>query len=243
MNNQIYETPNQEVVGQKSSSGTLSFAKIFFYMFLGLALTTGVAFGVGALLLYKCPDFTVFRNVYLGLMIGSGVTLIIMTFVINLVFLRGKHSILIPALIYCILMGVLLSTFVILLEGNWWLLGEAFGITAGVFLILTLIAVVSKGNMSPLLMLGFGLIMGSGILILVNLLTRSSTLYWVISFAIFAAMMFITIFDIWNIKKITERGEMTTNLELYCAFTLYVDFIYILIRVIYFLLFIYGRSK
>lgn len=92
-------------------------------------------------------------------------------------------------------------------------------------------------------MLGFGLLMGSGILILVNLLMHSSTLYWVISFAIFAAMMFITIFDIWNIKKITERGEMSTNLELYCAFTLYVDFIYILIRIIYFLILIYGKSK
>ena len=46
-----------------------------------------------------------------------------------------------------------------------------------------------------------------------------------------------------DIKKITERGEMSTNLELYCAFTLYVDFIYILIRVIYFLLLIYGKSK
>ena len=242
--NEIYGTPNQEVVGSKKErSGALSFAKVFFYMFIGLAITTGVAFGLGALLLYKCPDFTVFRNVYLGLMIGSGITLIIMTFVINFVFLRGKHSILIPALIYCILMGVLLSTFVILLEGNWWLLGEAFGITAGVFLILTLIAVVSKGNMSPLLMLGFGLLMGSGILVLVNLLTRSTTLYWIISFAIFAAMMFITIFDIWNIKKIAERGEMSSNLELYCAFNLYVDFIYILIRVIYFLILIYGRSK
>ena len=241
--NQIYETPNQEVVGVKKSSGALSFAKVFFYMFLGLAITTGVAFGVGSLLLYKCPDFTVFRNVYLGLMIGSGITLIIMTFVINFVFLSGKHSILIPALIYCILMGVLLSTFVILLEGNWWLLGEAFGITSGVFLLLTLIAVISKGNMSPLLMLGIGLLMGSGILVLVNLLTRSTTLYWIISFAIFAAMMFITIFDIWNIKKITERGEMTSNLELYCAFNLYVDFIYILIRVIYFLILIYSRSK
>ncbi len=241
MNNQIYESPNSEVVGQKSRSGNLSFAKIFFYMFLGLALTTGVAFGVGALLAYKCPDLETFRNVYLGLMIGSAVTLVIMTFVINLVFLRGRHSILIPAIIYCVLMGVLLSSFPIFID--WKILGMAFGITSGIFLLLTLIAVISKGNMSPLLMLSFGLFMGSGILILVNLLMRSSTLYWVISFAIFAAMMFITIFDIWNIKKITERGEMSTNLELYCAFTLYVDFIYILIRVIYFLILIYGKSK
>lgn len=241
MNNQIYESPNPEVVGQKSRSGNLSFAKIFFYMFLGLALTTGVAFGVGALLAYKCPDLETFRNVYLGLMIGSAVTLIIMTFVINLVFLRGRHSILVPAIIYCVLMGVLLSSFPIFID--WKILGMAFGITSGIFLLLTLIAVISKGNMSPLLMLAFGLFMGSGILILVNLLMRSSTLYWIISFAIFAAMMFITIFDIWNIKKITERGEMSTNLELYCAFTLYVDFIYILIRIIYFLILIYGKSK
>ncbi len=241
MNNQIYETPEQEVVGQKARSGNLSFAKIFFYMFLGLALTTGVAFGVGAILAYKCPDLETFRNVYLGLMIGSAVALIIMTFVINLVFLRGRHSILVPAIIYCVLMGVLLSSFPIFID--WKILGMAFGITSGIFLLLTLIAVISKGNMSPLLMLAFGLFMGSGILILVNLLMRSSTLYWVISFAIFAAMMFITIFDIWNIKKITERGEMSTNLELYCAFTLYVDFIYILIRIIYFLILIYGKSK
>ncbi len=239
--NQFYETPNQEVVGVKKSSGTLSFAKIFFYMFIGLALTTGVAFGVGAILVYKCPDVQTFRNVYLGLMIGSGIALILMTFIINLVFLRGKHSILVPAIIYCLLMGTLLSSFTIFID--WRLLGMAFGITSGVFLLMTLLAVFTKGNMSPLAMLGIGLLMGSGILILVNLLVRSSTLYWVISFAVFAAMIFITIFDIWNIKKITERGEMSTNLELYCAFTLYVDFIYILIRVIYFLLLIYGKSK
>lgn len=239
--NQYYETPNQEVVGQKSNSGTLSFAKIFFYMFLGLALTTGVAFGVGALLVFKCPDVQTFRNVYLGLMIGSGIALILMTFIINFVFLRGRHSILVPAIIYCLLMGTLLSSFTIFID--WRLLGMAFGITSGVFLLMTLLAVFTKGNMSPLAMLGIGLLMGSGFLILVNLLVRSSTLYWVISFAVFAAMIFITVFDIWNIKKITERGEMSTNLELYCAFTLYVDFIYILIRVIYFLILIYGRSK
>ena len=68
-------------------------------------------------------------------------------------------------------------------------------------------------------------------------------IYWIVSFALFAAMMFITIFDIWNIKKICEKGEMSTNLELYCAFTLYVDFIYILIRVLYFLIIIFGNKR
>ena len=239
--NQFYESPNQEVVSSKSSSGALSFAKIFLYMFIGLAITTGVAFGVGALLVYNCPDYETFYNVYLGLMISSAIAVIILTFVINFVLLRGRHSILIPAILYCVLMGVLLSTFTIFV--SWYILGMAFGITCGVFALMTLIAALSRGNLSPLLMLGMGLIMGSLILALVNWLVGSTTIYWIVSFALFAAMMFITIFDIWNIKNICQRGEMNSNLELYCAFTLYVDFIYILIRVIYFLIILYGKSK
>ena len=182
-------------------------------------------------------------NAYLGTMIASGIALLILTFVIQFVFLRGKHSILVPALIYCLLMGTLLSTFTILLENNYWLLGMAFGITAGIFLLMTLIAVISRGNMAPLLMVGIGLLIGSGILALVNWIIGSTMIMWIVTFAIFAAIMFITIFDIWNIKKICERGEMTNNLALYCAFTLYVDFIYILIRVLYFLILIFGRRS
>lgn len=231
---------------QKPGSGVLSFAKVFFYMFVGLAITTGVAFGVGYIFLTALrngANSETVANAYFGTMIASGIALLIMTFVIQFVFLRGKHSILVPAIIYCVLMGTLLSTFTILLENNYWLLGMAFGITAGIFLLMTLIAVISKGNMSPLLMVGIGLLIGSGVLALVNFFIGSSTLMWIVSFAVFAAIMFITIFDIWNIKKICERGAMTNNLALYCAFTLYVDFIYILIRVLYFLLIIFGRKS
>ena len=228
----------------KTSSGVLSFAKVFLYMFLGLAITTAVAFGMGATLFYSVqngadPDFV--TNVGLGLTIGSAVALFILMIVIQFVFLRGKHSILVPALIYCVLMGVVLSWFTILVD--WRLLGMAFGITAGIFLLMTLIAALTRGNLSPLLMVGFGLLIGSGILALINWIIGSTMIYWIVSFAIFAAIMFITLFDIWNIKKICEKGAMNTNLELYCAFTLYVDFIYILLRVLYFLIIIFGNKK
>ena len=236
----------QEVVESKSSSGIVSFAKVFFYMFIGLAITTGVAFGVGYIFLAAArsgADPQVISNAYFGVMIGSAIALLIMMFVIHFVTLRGKHSILVPALIYTVLMGVLLSSFTILLEGNYWLLGMAFGITAGIFLLMTLIAVLTKGNLSPLLMLGIGLFIGAGVLALVNFFVGSSMIMWIVSFAIFAAIMFITIFDIWNIKKICERGAMSNNLALYCAFNLYVDFVYILIRVLYFLIIIFGRRS
>jgi len=55
--------------------------------------------------------------------------------------------------------------------------------------------------------------------------------------------MLITIFDVWRVKKIAQRGEQTNNVALFCAFNLYVDFIYIFIRVLSFVASIYGRRR
>ncbi len=228
----------------KASSGVLSFAKVFLYMFIGLAITTAVAFGIGGVIyasLMNGADSALVGNVYLGLLISSAITLFILMIIINFVTLRGRHSILVPAILYATLMGVLLSSFTILID--WRILGMAFGITSGIFLLMTLIAALTKGNLSPLLMVGMGLLFGSLILALINWLIQSTMIMWIVSFAVFAAMMFITMFDIWNIKKICEKGAMSNNLALYCAFTLYVDFIYILIKVIYFLIIIFGSKR
>lgn len=243
---QIYETPNQEVVDnkRKESTGLVSFAKVFLHMFIMLAITTAVAFGLGGVLYYASvngADPALLSNVYLGLMISSAIGIFVLMFVINFFVFRGNHSMVVPIALYCTLMGVLLSSFTILID--WRILGMAFGITSGIFLLMSLIAIFTKGNMSPLLMVGLGLLFGSLILSLVNWLIGSETIYWIVSFAVFAAMMFITMFDIWNIKKICERGSLNNNLALYCAFTLYVDFIYILLRIIYFLIIIFGNKR
>ena len=85
---------------------------------------------------------------------------------------------------------------------------------------------------------GIGLFVGCGILSLVNLLIMLiapsifQPMYWIVSLGMFAAVMFITMFDIWNIKRICQTGELSNNLALYCAFTLYVDFIYIFVRIL-----------
>ena len=241
MSNTYYQ---QEVVGNETNTGILSFAKVFLYMFIGLFITTVVAFGIGGAFYYALtqgavPEFI--AQVGLGLTIGSAITLFILMIIINLVILRGKHSIVVPAVLYCVLMGVVLSWFTLLVD--WRILGLAFGITSGIFLIMSLIALLTKGNLHPLWMMAMGLFIGAGILSLANWLIGSSTIYWIVTFAIFAAMMFVTMFDIWNIKRICERGAMSNNLALYCAFTLYVDFIYILIRIIYFLIIIFARNR
>ena len=240
MSNTYYQ---QEVVG-KTNTGILSFAKVFLYMFIGLFITTVVAFAIGGAFYYALtqgvvPEFIL--QVGLGLTIGSAITLFILMIIINVVTLRGKHSIVVPAVLYCVLMGVVLSWFTLLVD--WRILGMAFGITSGIFLIMSLIALLTRGNLHPLWMMAMGLFIGAGILSLVNWLIGSNTIAWIVTFAIFAAMMLITMFDIWNIKRICERGAMSNNLALYCAFTLYVDFIYILIRIIYFLIIIFGRNR
>ena len=231
-------------VNDMTSSSTLSFAKVFLYMFMYLAITAAVAFGLGYLftrLIGNPQTSEAASNVYIGLIIGSAIALIIMVLVVNFVVIRGKHSVLVPSIIYCVLVGVLFSCLTIFVD--WRIMGLAFAITSGVFLIMGVIASLTKGNMAPLAMMGFGLIIGGGLLALVNFFLRSSTIYWIVSFVIFAAIMFITMFDIWNIKKISENGQMDRNISYYCAFVMYVDFINIFIRILYYLLIIFGNKK
>ena len=45
-------------------------------------------------------------------------------------------------------------------------------------------------------------------------------------------VLLITVWDVARIKVIAENGTGSNNLALYCSFTLYVDFIYIFMRVL-----------
>lgn len=234
---------------QNAGSTALSLTKVFLYMFGGLLITTLVAFGVGALVYY----FIVVQGngeltlPYFIVLISSAVLLIVDMLIINFVTLRGKHSILVPAIIYAVLVGILFSMITIVVD--WRLIGMAFGVTALVFLIMSLIAFLTKGNLAPLLIGAFGLLIGAGLLALFNWLfmlitgTGFSALYWIVTFAIFAVVMIVALVDLWRIKKIAENGAMNNNIALYCAFVMYVDFINIFIRVLYFIIIIFGRRR
>ena len=231
-----------EKVNTGNGALAVNLSKVFLYMFIGLAITAAVAFGVGYLVASNFTEDSISTsNIYLGLLIGSAIAMIILMLIINFITLRGKHSIIVPGILYTIAVGVLLSMFTIFID--WRILGAAFGITSGVFLLMTLISFVSRGSMSGLAVAAMGLIMGSLILALVNFFIGSSTLYWIVSFAIFAAIMFIAMYDIYNVKNICQRGEMNNNIALYCAFVMYVDFINIFIRIVYFLALIAGKKN
>lgn len=248
-NNYNSNQSHQPKYAQNISGVSLSIAKVFLYMFIGLLITAGVAFGVGAFVYYQIVvngngEIT---TPYLIALIVSAILLFVDMLVINFVTIKGKHSILIPGIIYAILVGILFSMLTIVVD--WKLIGMAFGVTALAFLVMSTIAFLSKGNMSPILIVVFGLLIGAGLLSLFNWIIMLTTggmfesLYWIVSFAIFAVVMFITIFDLWRIKKIAEQGMMSNNLALYCAFVIYVDFINVFIRVLYFIILIVGKYR
>lgn len=68
-------------------------------------------------------------------------------------------------------------------------------------------------------------------------------IYWIISYGMFAAMLLITIFDINRVKRIADSGEQSSRTAVLCAFNLYVDFIYIFIRILSIVVRIYASKK
>ena len=237
--------------------------KIYGYMFFGLLLTAVIAFGLGILFNIwifgridisnvDYADISGNLNIsgartLLAVLVVSSVALLITSFVVHIVFLRGRHSLRIPALVYCVLMGVVLSSLVVFVP--WPVLGITFAITSGIFGIMYLISYISKGSLNFLGVIGLGLLLGAALLSLIGWILAITGalgaymhLYWIISLMSFAAIMFITIWDMWRIKQIAQQGEASENIVLYCAFNLYVDFIYLFLQVLRIVSYFYSRK-
>ena len=247
-------TVNYDLTDKQSKGAFLS--KVFGMMFLCLLITTVVAAGLGYGFLYLLQS-TSENGVYseslvygmLGTLIVSAIALLIMSFVLPITFIRGKHNILVPLIIYVVLMGILLSCFTWLFEPI--ILVEAFGITTLIFGLMALLGYLSKGKVAGLGIVMLGLLIGAGLLALFNFLMvliggvseANVTISYIVSLAIFAFLMLMTIWDVARINQIAERGMNTgNNLIYYCAYILYSDFIAILVRVVYYLA-IFTRKR
>ena len=82
------------------------------------------------------------------------------------------------------------------------------------------------------------------LMILVGGISQTNvTISWIVSLAIFAFLMLMTMWDVARINKIAEKGaEGGNNLIYYCAYILYSDFIALLVRVIYYVA-IFTRKR
>ena len=243
-------------VEEVKSSAFLS--KVFGRMAIWLFVTTVVAIGLGVLfswLLVRYPDNENIVYTLYAVLGVSFVGVLICSLLMNFGAIFKRMNLKVIGTVYSVLMGAALSTIVMFVP--WWIIAMAFGITTLIFGLMYVIAKTTKANLTPLGLVGRGLLGGAllfmlifGILALVNAFSKNPfldwTLYWLytgIDGLIFIAIILITMYEMWNVVKIAQKGEGTEDLATYMAFSLYVDFIYILIRVIYILLRIFGNKK
>ncbi len=236
----------EKAVPSEKQSTTLSLVKVYLWFALGLLITGVVSFVLPYLfgaLVSKGTSADTLANVYIGLLIGSIVLMIPSFIIINVQGFRKNFPVMITSyIIYSLCMGVLLSSLILLFIGS----GEglntiylAFFITGGIFLICGLIGALTKNsNLKIVYPILFSILIGILVISLVNIFIGSNTLYLILDFVLFGVMIISTILDMHNINKIAEKGgfENGNNLAVYCAFTIYVDFIWLFIRIVYYLL-------
>jgi len=215
------------------STQTGFLSKVFGWLFVGLALSAAVAVGMYFALLYFLPI-----EAYTGILIGATILYIGLMFFIQFRFFRNRvgssnKSVVVPYILYSIVMGVVLSTLMLAYEMS--ILAASFGVTALVFGVMGAYGYFTKRNLNVMGTIAAGVLIGGLILMLINLLLQSSTLYWIVSFATFGAVMLITAYDMWRMKSDMLMGRTDTNNAMFWAFRLYVDFIYLFIRITGFL--------
>ena len=228
------------------SSAKAFYAKVFFYIGLGLLVTFAVAFGLGALFtkLIGVGSTDILSNkeiayagVYLGILISASIMQIVAMIWIMIAFRRGKAA-MVPFIIYAVVMGIFISAFTMFLP--FWMIAAAFGLTSLVFGVMGLSAYLLGDKAKWFGIVGIGLLFGAIIVSLFVWLTylisggnvETTRISAILSIVVLFAMLLITIFDFYRMNKIAQSGAASKNLALYCAFNLYVDFIYIFIRIL-----------
>ncbi len=232
-------------VASKAQKATLSLVKVYLWFALGLLITGVVSLGLPNLLVLfqGTAGEETMNTIYIVGIVVSVILMIPALIVLNVQAFRKNVPLIITTyVIYALSMGVLLSSLFLSLVGP----GEgmnticvAFFVTGGVFLINgVLAALMKKTNLNMLWPILSSLVLGVLIISLVNFFIGSETIYWIVEFVIFGVMLVSTLLDMHNINKLAESGqfENSTNLSVYCGFMLYVDFIWLFIRILYYII-------
>lgn len=237
--------------GEKKKSVTLSLAKVFLYVAIGLFITTGVSYGWPYLLVAmtggEVTDTTAI--LYYVAIIISLIYMLIAGIAISVKsFSKKTASVAVMYYIDTIAMGILCSSiFYVATEetiNGVPIIAIAFGITAGAMLLAAGIAWLFRKTINKVWPFLTFLAAGLFVLTIVNIFVwpfnanAANMIYWIVDYALFA-LIFITIaIDMWRVGAMAKAGWLgdETNLAYYSAYTIYVDFIYILIKVIYYLL-------
>jgi uncharacterized protein len=216
-------------------------ARVYLWMTLGLIVTTAVSFWV-----LNTPAVLAFFFGSFWAMMGLFVAQIAL--VIALVGALQKLSTgaaLAMFFLYAGLMGITMSTIFIVYDIG--TVTMAFGVTAIVFVLMSVIGLVTKQDLTkwgPILLFGLiGLILAT----VVNMFLGSSTLDLIITYAGILLFMGLIVYDTKYIKQMTyqaasqagDAGAVVGKISVMGALKLYLDFINLFL----FILRLLGRSR
>ncbi|MBM3667959.1 MAG: Bax inhibitor-1/YccA family protein [Actinobacteria bacterium] len=221
-------------MAREDSSAFLT--KVFAWMFIGLAITGGVAALIGsndALL----TDLTESPGILIGIIIGQLVLVIALIAAIN------RMPVGLAMLMFFLYSATVGVTFSLIFElYTTESIFTAFFVTAGMFGALAVFGAVTKIDLSRVGAIAFMALIGLILATIVNLFWANETLYWVTTYAgvlIFAAL---TAYDMQKIKQLSHaglEGEAESRASIIGALSLYLDFINLFL----FLLRIFGRAR
>jgi FtsH-binding integral membrane protein len=209
---------------------------VFGWMFVGLALTAGIAAYVAASgdMLAWFEDH---QLAYFGMFAGQLALVVAISAGIN----RISYSV--AVFLFAAFAALNGFTFSIILEiYTTASIAATFAVTAGMFGGMAIYGYVTKRDLtsmgSLLFMALIGLIIGS----VVNAFWANSVLYWLVTFAGVLIFAGLTAFDMQKLKQIGEsgiEGESAQKASVLGALSLYLDFI----NMFLFLLRIFGNSR
>lgn len=219
----------------KASSGTTFLGSTLLYLTLALAVTFGVVALMGGLLTgFLSRDVLLAKKVFTALM-TTAILLYIPTLIwVQVSALRDGKTVGKAFFTYSIVMGLLISP--ICLVADFVTVMLALGTTCLSFAVMALIAWSSKKDFSRLAVFASGLLVGLFVIslfdLIVSLIFGFELMYWFVSFAFFFVILLLTVVDLKRVQIIADNGGGSKNLALMCALNLYVDFVYIFIRIL-----------
>jgi FtsH-binding integral membrane protein len=210
--------------------------RVFMWMFVGLAITGGVAAAIGSSD-SMLTDITETPGIVIGVVAAQ------LGIVLALVFLINRVSVPVATGLFLLYSATVGVTFAFLFElYTTQSIFTAFLITAGMFGALAVWGAVTDLDLSKIGAIAFMALIGLILATIVNVFWANSTLYWITTYAGVAIFAALTAYDMQKLTQISRSGisgEAEGRAAILGALSLYLDFINLFI----FLLRIFGRSR
>lgn len=252
--NDIFESDE----GKKKSF----YNKVFLYFGVGILISSVLTIALSLLFSFLYSNGSEDTKVNLIMFYTFGiVACLIVSVIVNFVIAfrlsrDNSKSIKVPYIIYTVLYGIIFS-FIAAFLADPMVLGLSFLATSLVFISMAAFGYFSSNRISTLLKITLSMLVLLGCLCLINLVLipfaifggnyslyfANGVLYWLIEAVCIVLVLLYTAIDFARVRKIAEAGSNNENVALYCAYSLYSDFITLFLYILRFVLYIAGSKK